>query len=119
MTRRQRRDRRFHTVNNGSGEAVLDDFRHRAASEGQDWRVAGHGLDHGVAIRKLIVKQVRATFPRPVNLERSMRMPILAYFLVVGAMLFGGLVLVSNQLESSDGCVPNGGCSSAVQSPAR
>jgi hypothetical protein len=29
-----------------------------------------------------------------------MRMPILAYFLVVGAMLFGGLVLVSNQLES-------------------
>jgi hypothetical protein len=48
-----------------------------------------------------------------------MRMPILAYFLVVGAMLFGGLVLVSNQLESSDGCVPNGGCSSAVQSPAR
>jgi hypothetical protein len=40
-----------------------------------------------------------------------MRMPILAYFLVVGAMLFGGLVLVSNQLESSDGCVPNGGCS--------
>src|SRR4029077_231065 len=44
---RQRRDRLIHTVNNGSREAVLDDFRHRAASEGQDWRAAGHGLDHG------------------------------------------------------------------------
>src|SRR6476619_6793200 len=30
---RQRRDRLFHTVNTGSGEAVLDDFRHRAASK--------------------------------------------------------------------------------------
>jgi hypothetical protein len=29
-----------------------------------------------------------------------MRMPILAYFLVVGTVLFGGLVLVSTQLES-------------------
>jgi hypothetical protein len=29
-----------------------------------------------------------------------MRMPILAYFLVVGTILFGGLVLVSTQLES-------------------
>jgi hypothetical protein len=28
-------------------------------------------------------------------------MPILVYFLVVGAMLFGGLVLVSSQLESN------------------
>jgi hypothetical protein len=29
-----------------------------------------------------------------------MRMPILTYFLVVGTVLFGGLVLVSSQLES-------------------
>jgi hypothetical protein len=29
-----------------------------------------------------------------------MRMPILSYFLVVGIMLFGGLILVSSQLES-------------------
>ena len=29
-----------------------------------------------------------------------MRIPILAYFLVVGTILFGGLVLVSSQLES-------------------
>jgi hypothetical protein len=29
-----------------------------------------------------------------------MRMPILSYFLVVGTVLFGGLVLVSSQLES-------------------
>jgi hypothetical protein len=29
-----------------------------------------------------------------------MRMPILAYFLVVGTVLFGGLVLVSTKLES-------------------
>lgn len=29
-----------------------------------------------------------------------MRMPILAYFLVMGTILFGGLVLVSSQLES-------------------
>jgi hypothetical protein len=29
-----------------------------------------------------------------------MRMPILTYILVVGAVLFGGLVLVSSQLES-------------------
>lgn len=29
-----------------------------------------------------------------------MRMPIFAYFLVVGTVLFGGLVLVSTQLES-------------------
>jgi len=27
-------------------------------------------------------------------------MPILSYFLVMGAILFGGLVLVSSQLES-------------------
>jgi hypothetical protein len=27
-------------------------------------------------------------------------MPILSYFLVIGAVLFGGLVLVSSQLES-------------------
>jgi hypothetical protein len=33
-------------------------------------------------------------------LEKSMRMPILSYFLVVGLVLFGGLVLVSSQLES-------------------
>jgi hypothetical protein len=32
--------------------------------------------------------------------ETSMRMPILAYFLVVGTVLFGGLVLLSTQLES-------------------
>jgi hypothetical protein len=29
-----------------------------------------------------------------------MRMPILSYFLVVGTVLFGGLVLVRTQLES-------------------
>jgi hypothetical protein len=29
-----------------------------------------------------------------------MRMPILTYFLVIGALLFGALVLVSSQLES-------------------
>jgi hypothetical protein len=29
-----------------------------------------------------------------------MRMPVLAYFLVVGTVLFGGLVLLSTQLES-------------------
>ena len=29
-----------------------------------------------------------------------MRIPILAYFLVMGTILFGGLVLVSSQLES-------------------
>jgi hypothetical protein len=29
-----------------------------------------------------------------------MRMPILSYFLVVGIVLFGGLILVSSQLES-------------------
>jgi hypothetical protein len=29
-----------------------------------------------------------------------MRMPILSYFLVVGILLFGGLVLVSSRLES-------------------
>ena len=29
-----------------------------------------------------------------------MRMPILSYFLVIGAVLFGGLFLVSSQLES-------------------
>jgi hypothetical protein len=29
-----------------------------------------------------------------------MRMPILGYFLVMGTILFGGLVLVSSQLES-------------------
>jgi len=29
-----------------------------------------------------------------------MRMPILSYFLVGGTILFGGLVLVSSQLES-------------------
>jgi len=29
-----------------------------------------------------------------------MRIPILAYFLVVGTILFGGLVLVSSKLES-------------------
>jgi hypothetical protein len=33
-------------------------------------------------------------------LEKTMRMPILTYFLVVGTILFGGLVLVSSQLES-------------------
>jgi len=32
--------------------------------------------------------------------EKLMRIPILAYFLVVGTILFGGLVLVSSQLES-------------------
>src|SRR5262245_59091907 len=35
-----------------------------------------------------------------VNLEKSMRMPILAYFLIVGAVLFGGMRLVSSQLEA-------------------
>ena len=29
-----------------------------------------------------------------------MRMPILSYFLAVGFVLFGGLILVSSQLES-------------------
>jgi len=29
-----------------------------------------------------------------------MRMPILGYFLIVGALLFGGLVLISSQLQS-------------------
>ena len=29
-----------------------------------------------------------------------MRMPILAYFLVVGVILFGGMHLVKNQLEA-------------------
>jgi len=29
-----------------------------------------------------------------------MQMPILSYFLLVGLVLFGGLVLVSSQLES-------------------
>ena len=29
-----------------------------------------------------------------------MRMPILSYFLVIGTVLLGGLVLVSTQLES-------------------
>jgi hypothetical protein len=29
-----------------------------------------------------------------------MRMPILGYFLIVGGLLFGGLVLVSGQLQS-------------------
>ena len=29
-----------------------------------------------------------------------MRMPILSYFLVIGAVVFGGLILVSSQLES-------------------
>jgi hypothetical protein len=29
-----------------------------------------------------------------------MRMPIWTYFLVIGALLFGGLVLLSSQLES-------------------
>src|SRR5215813_5381660 len=29
-----------------------------------------------------------------------MRMPILSYFLVIGPVLFGGLILVSSQLES-------------------
>jgi hypothetical protein len=29
-----------------------------------------------------------------------MRMPILSYFLIAGIVLFGGLVLVSSQLES-------------------
>jgi hypothetical protein len=32
--------------------------------------------------------------------EKSMRMPILSYFLVAGIVLFGGLILVSSQLES-------------------
>jgi hypothetical protein len=29
-----------------------------------------------------------------------MRMPIVSYFLVVGILLFGGLILVSSRLES-------------------
>ena len=29
-----------------------------------------------------------------------MRMPILAYFILMGTILFGGLVLVSSQLDS-------------------
>ena len=33
-------------------------------------------------------------------LEELMRMPILSYFLVAGIFLFGGLVLVSSELES-------------------
>ena len=33
-------------------------------------------------------------------LEKSMRMPIVSYFLVVGLLLFGGLILVSSELES-------------------
>jgi hypothetical protein len=35
-----------------------------------------------------------------VALEKLMRMPILTYFLVVGALLFGGLLLISSHLES-------------------
>jgi hypothetical protein len=35
-----------------------------------------------------------------IMLEKLMRMPILTYFLVIGALLFGGLILVSSQLES-------------------
>ena len=34
-------------IDNGAGEAVLDDLDHRAATEGQHRRSAGHGLDHG------------------------------------------------------------------------
>jgi hypothetical protein len=33
-------------------------------------------------------------------LENSMRMPILSYFIVAGIVIFGGLILVSSQLES-------------------
>src|SRR5215467_13604602 len=38
--------------------------------------------------------------PLAPNLEPPMRMPILAYFLVVGVILFGGMHLVNNQLEA-------------------
>ena len=31
--------------------------------------------------------------------SQAMRMPILSYFLVAGTILFGGLVLISSQLE--------------------
>ena len=33
-------------------------------------------------------------------LEKLMRMPLLTYFLVIGVLLVGGLILVSSQLES-------------------
>ena len=48
---RQRRDRLLHGVDDGAGDAVVDDLRHRAAAERQDRRAAGHGLDHGKAER--------------------------------------------------------------------
>ena len=44
---RQRRDRLFHGFDDGAGDAVLDDLRHRAAAKSQDRRAAGHRLDHG------------------------------------------------------------------------
>ena len=48
---RQRRNRLFHAVDDGAGDAFVDDLRHRAAAERQDRRAAGHGLDHGKAER--------------------------------------------------------------------
>jgi hypothetical protein len=47
-----------------------------------------------------------------------MRMPLLSYFLVVGAVLFGGLILVSSQLaiEAAAG-ITKDRRSTAVQSP--
>ena len=48
---RQRRDRLFHGLDDGAGDAFVDDLRHRTAAERQDRRAAGHGLDHGEAER--------------------------------------------------------------------
>jgi hypothetical protein len=49
----------------------------------------------------LPVATVLGRFPRRPGLsEKSMRMPLLSYFLVAGIVLFGGLILVSSQLES-------------------
>ena len=36
---------------------------------------------------------------RPLLGERSMRMPLLSYFLVAGTVLFGALILVGDKLE--------------------
>src|ERR1051326_5758384 len=42
----QHRDRLLQSINDGTSDARIDDLRNRAATERQDRRTAGHGLNH-------------------------------------------------------------------------
>ncbi len=48
---RQSSDRLVNIVHNGAGDAVLHNFGHRSAAEGENRRAAGHRLDHDEAER--------------------------------------------------------------------